>query len=72
MNGPYALLVAQVAAYVPPLDRDGLQEALDLTHKRLTEISVRPCKADFRLALEALARATANVRLAELGLKTRF
>jgi len=72
MNGPYALLVAQVAAYVPPLDRDGFLEVLEVLNARVTEIQVRPRKSDLRLALEALCRARANTRFAELGLKTRF
>lgn len=72
MNGPYAQLVADLAAYVPPLDRDRFQETLDRIEAALTEICVRPRKRDMRAALEALCRATANVRLAELGLKTRF
>jgi len=38
----------------------------------VTEIQVRPRKSDLRLALEALCRARANTRFAELGLKTRF
>lgn len=72
MNGPYGRLVAEVAAYTPPPDQDGLQEALDLLNRRVTEIAIRPRKADLRAALEALCRARANIRCAELGLKTRF
>ena len=72
MSGPYAHLVAEIAAYVPPLDQDGFHEIRQLIDARLAEISVRPRKRDVRVALEALCRAQANVRFAELGSTTRF
>lgn len=69
---PYLDLLADVAAYVPPIDRDGFLEILEVLDKRLLEITTRPRKRELREALHALCRANANRRFAELGVATRF
>lgn len=68
----YACLIVELAAYKPPLDREGFAEVLRVLNTRVADISVRPSKCDMLAALEAVCRVQANLRFAELGLKTRF
>lgn len=72
MSGPYLALIDEIAAYVPPQDREGYYEVLAILDRRLLAIAERPKKREPRAALHALMRANVNRWFAEQGLKIRF